>query len=82
MKPQECGYSFGQVPVAQPIILATWEAGEDHSSRPNRANSSGDPISKITRAKCTGDVAQALEHLLCKHKALNSNPRPQKKKRI
>jgi hypothetical protein len=27
-----------------------------------------DPISKITRAKCrTGGVAQAVDHLLCKH---------------
>jgi hypothetical protein len=30
-------------------------------------------IFKITRAKWTGSVAQALECLLCKLKALNSN---------
>jgi heme/copper-type cytochrome/quinol oxidase subunit 2 len=30
------------------------------------------PISKITRAKWTGCVAQAVEHLLCKHKVLSS----------
>jgi hypothetical protein len=33
------------------------------------------PISKITRAKWTGEVAQAVQHLLCKCKAL-----PPKKK--
>jgi hypothetical protein len=35
---------------------------------------SQDPISKITEAKCTGGVAQAVECLLCKHKALSSDP--------
>jgi hypothetical protein len=33
-----------------------------------------DPISKITRAKWAGGVAQALEHLLSKWEALSSNP--------
>jgi hypothetical protein len=37
------------------------------------------PISKITRAKWTGDVAPAVEHLLCKCEALSSNPSPPKK---
>jgi hypothetical protein len=37
------------------------------------------PISKISRAKWTGDVAQAVEH--CKYKALSSNPSPTKKKK-
>jgi hypothetical protein len=33
------------------------------------------PISKkITGAKWIGNVAQAVEHLPCKHEALNSNP--------
>jgi hypothetical protein len=32
------------------------------------------PISKITRAQWTGGVAQAVEHQLCKCKALSSNP--------
>jgi hypothetical protein len=41
----------------------------------------GDPISKITRAKWTGGVAEATEHLLCKCEALGSNPVPQKKKK-
>jgi hypothetical protein len=35
-------------------------------------------ISKITRAKWTGGVAQVVELLLCKHKALSSNPSPTK----
>jgi hypothetical protein len=38
------------------------------------------PISKITRAKWAGGVAQVVEHLLCKDKALSSNPIPTKKK--
>jgi hypothetical protein len=33
-----------------------------------------DPVSKITRAKGAESMAQALEHLLHKDKALNSNP--------
>jgi hypothetical protein len=36
------------------------------------------PISKITRAKWTGDVAQAVELLLCNCKTLSSNPTPTK----
>jgi hypothetical protein len=31
------------------------------------------PISKITRTKWNGDMFQAIEHLLCKQKALSSN---------
>jgi hypothetical protein len=37
-------------------------------------------MSKITGEQRTGHVAQAVEHLLCKHKALNSNPNSTKKK--
>jgi hypothetical protein len=40
------------------------------------------PISKVTRAKWTGGVAQAVERLLCNREALSSNPSPKKKKRI
>jgi hypothetical protein len=45
------------------------------------ASSSQDPISKITRAKWTGGVTQAVECLLYKCKALSSNPCPIKKKK-
>jgi hypothetical protein len=63
-----------------PTILATQEAEfEDLSLRPAQANSSQDPISKITRAKWTRGVAPAVEHLPCYHKALSSNPSPNKK---
>jgi hypothetical protein len=34
------------------------------------------PISKITTTKWTGNVAQAIEHLLCKCEVLSSNPNP------
>jgi hypothetical protein len=35
----------------------------------------------MIRAKWTGGMAQAVELLLCKHKALSSNPNPTKKKK-
>jgi hypothetical protein len=37
------------------------------------------PISKIIQAKWTGGVTQAVGCLLCKGKALSSNPSPTKK---
>jgi hypothetical protein len=40
------------------------------------------PISKITNAKWTRDLAQVVQHLLYKCKALSSNPYPTKKKRL
>jgi hypothetical protein len=42
--------------------------------RPAQANSSQDPISKITKPKCTRGVAQEIECLLCNHEVLGSNP--------
>jgi hypothetical protein len=48
--------------------------------RPAWANSLQDPISKITRTKWTGDVAQAVEHLLCKRSPEFKPPSHQKKK--
>jgi hypothetical protein len=36
-------------------------------------------MSKITRAKWTGNVTQAVEHLLYKHEALSTNINPTKK---
>jgi hypothetical protein len=47
---------------------------EDCRSSPAWANSSWDAISKIIRAKWSGVSAQTLVRLLCKCKALNSNP--------
>jgi hypothetical protein len=41
--------------------------------RPAWANCSQDSISKITKVKWTGGVAQAIECLLCKCEALSSN---------
>jgi hypothetical protein len=37
---------------------------EDHSLKPAQENSSQDPISKITRAKWTLDIAQEVECML------------------
>jgi hypothetical protein len=44
-----------------PVILAMWE---DQDLRSAQANSSQVPISKITRAKWTGGMAQVVERLL------------------
>jgi hypothetical protein len=41
----------------------------------------GDPISKITIAKWTGGVVQAVRCLLCKHEALSSNSSQSQKKK-
>jgi hypothetical protein len=49
---------------------------EGHGLRPAHANIFQDPISKITRAKWTGGVAQLVEYLLCKCEALSSNSSP------
>jgi hypothetical protein len=49
--------------------------------RPAWANSSQDPISKITREKRAEGVAQVVECLLCKCFALGLNPSPTKKKK-
>jgi hypothetical protein len=53
---------------------------EDCGVRIAQANSLQDPISKITRAKWTGGMPQAVEHLLCKCEALSSNPNPTHRK--
>jgi hypothetical protein len=55
---------------------------KDQGSKPDQANSSQDPISKITRAKETGDMAQVVKCLPTKLEAINSNPSSQKKKKI
>jgi hypothetical protein len=46
---------------------------EDCGSGPAQANSSGNPISKIIRAKWTGGMAEEGQCLLCKYEALSSN---------
>jgi hypothetical protein len=65
-------------------ICLSWK---DQGSRPVQANSSRDPISKITRAKWTGGMAQVVEcllfkTLLWKHEALSSNLSHQNKTKI
>jgi hypothetical protein len=62
------------MPVADacnPSFLGGWD-GKSHGSRPGWANSLGDLMSKIIRTKWTGGMAQVVEYLLCKHKALSS----------
>jgi hypothetical protein len=66
------------VPVAHgcnPSYLGGWD-WEDQCLRPTEANSSHDPISKITRAKWSRSVTKVVGYLLCKQKALSSNPSP------
>jgi hypothetical protein len=62
------------------VIPASWVVEIRRMEvRPGRANSSFDPVSKIIRAKWLGGMTQVAEHLLCKLKALSSNPSPTKK---
>jgi hypothetical protein len=63
-----------------PVTLNIWEA--DQGLRPAWANSCQHPISKITRAKWTIGVTQAIECLLWKSEALSSNPSSTKKKKV
>jgi hypothetical protein len=63
---------LGMVAAAyNPKCLGGWDQ-EDDSLRPAWANSSWDPISKITRVKWTESVAQAEEHMLWKHETMSS----------
>jgi hypothetical protein len=68
---------FSLAPVAHacnPSYLGGSDQGRINCDlRPAWANSSRDSIFKITRAKWTGGVAQAVELLLCKSEALSSN---------
>jgi 2,3-bisphosphoglycerate-independent phosphoglycerate mutase len=65
-----------------PAVLANWEAEVGRISLPPAwANKLQDPISKTTRAKWTGDMAQVVEHLLFKRDALSSNSHPIKRKK-
>jgi hypothetical protein len=60
------------------VILATWEAGIKRitvGGQPRQIVHKT-PISKTIRAKWPIGVSQEVEHLLCKCKALSSNPRP------
>jgi hypothetical protein len=54
---------------------------EDHSSRPAQAKSSQEPISKLSKEKWTGGVAEVIKCLLWKYKTLSLNHSPTKKKK-
>jgi hypothetical protein len=61
------------VPVAHtcnPSYLGSWDQKE-YGSTSAQANSSQDLISKITRAKRTGGLAQVVDCLLCKIETLS-----------
>jgi hypothetical protein len=60
--------------------LGSWDQEDQVGGQSGQIIYETPPISKITRAKQTGGVAQVVEHLLCKHKVLNSNPNPATKK--
>jgi hypothetical protein len=66
-----------------PVILATWKAKIWRNEIQDQTEQIvwETFISKITRAKCPGGVAQVIKYLLCKHKVLSSDtstPFPQK----
>jgi hypothetical protein len=64
--------------TCNPTYLGGWD--QEHCSwRPAQADSWWDPVHKITRAKWTTGVAQTVECLPNKYKALSSNPNPTKK---
>jgi hypothetical protein len=67
-----------------PVILATWEAeiGRKAIQGQSKQIICKIPISKITRAKWIGGMPQAVECVFYKPRALSSNPRSMKKKRI
>jgi hypothetical protein len=72
-----------QVPVTHsynPSYLEGWDL-EDPGSRPVWANNSWDSISKTTRAKWIGAVAQAVELSEFELRVLSSNSSPTKKKK-
>jgi hypothetical protein len=80
---QRCLLIYLRLPTCQVSVAHTcnlnylggWDL-KDSCARPAWANISRDPIFKITRAKWTGCAAEAVEHLLCKHETLSSNPSP------
>jgi hypothetical protein len=59
------------------IYFGDWDQ-DDHGSRLTQANTLQDSVSKITRAKWTGGVSQAVECPLYKCKTLSSNLNPTK----
>jgi hypothetical protein len=64
-----------------PSYLGGWD-WEDCGLRPLKENSSQDPVSKVTRVKWTGGMAQGVQHVFCKHGTLSSNPSPTKKIKV
>jgi hypothetical protein len=67
----------------KPVILATWVAKirRIKVQEQSRQIVCETPISKITTAKWPGGMVQTVEQPLCRHKALNSNYSPTKKKK-
>jgi hypothetical protein len=76
----EMTYSSSWALWLTPIIPATWEMENMRiivQIQPGQIICET-PISKITRVKWTGGLAQTIEHLLCKCEALSSNSSPSK----
>jgi hypothetical protein len=67
-----------------PVILDTWEAemGRIAVRSQSRQILLEIPISRITRVKWTGGVAQVVKYLHCKFEALSLNPTFTEKKNI
>jgi hypothetical protein len=68
------------VHTCNPNYLGSWDL-EDYGFRPAWQIVCETPISKLTRIKWTGGMAQALQCLLWKHKILSSNSILSKKRK-
>jgi hypothetical protein len=63
-----------------PVIPAIWGNTNRKMAVQAHLDIKRDRTSKITKAKRASGVAQVIEHLHSKHKALNSTPSTTKKK--
>jgi hypothetical protein len=65
-----------------PVILVTWEFETRRTTVQSQlGQTDSESCLQNNQSKMAGGVTHAVRHLLCKHKALSSNPSPTKKKK-
>jgi hypothetical protein len=64
-----------------PVILAFWEAEIERIKVPGQPRQIVHETPSPKQPEQNGGMVQAVEYLLCKHKALNLNHTPIKKKK-